>query len=245
MSRRPWISGPKELLVHAMKHIKVGEPFDYRIAMISIDNAVELTIKTYLGLPRRIRESDGPSRMELESAGSFFPSLLDLLEKYGPSGSPSIELGDIEYYHRMRNALYHDGNGITIDPEHVDGYLQTARSLFAILLDIYIDEEELHTAHSVIGNLIRKWKELEHIFMNLAATYLGEQRQHYHLFEIADVLLEKGIIDKQIYERLEHLFASRNQYVHANTPPAKELSNALILSIDSFIRSITNHVSGY
>jgi len=63
--------------------------------MISIDNAVELAIRTYLGLPRRVRGTDGPPRRELESA-SGFPDLLDLLEKYGGDKLSGIELGDIE-----------------------------------------------------------------------------------------------------------------------------------------------------
>ena len=43
---KPWAAGPRELLNHAFEHLAKGKPFDFRIAMISIDNAVELTIKT-------------------------------------------------------------------------------------------------------------------------------------------------------------------------------------------------------
>ena len=49
--KNPWIDGPRELLQHAIDHLTQGDDFDRRVAMISIDNAVELTIKTYLGLP--------------------------------------------------------------------------------------------------------------------------------------------------------------------------------------------------
>jgi len=35
--------------------------------MISIDNAVELAIKTYLGLPKRIRGYEGPTRKRIDS----------------------------------------------------------------------------------------------------------------------------------------------------------------------------------
>ena len=80
MTQRPWTSGPRELLDHAIGHLHNGGAFDYRIAMISIDNAVELAIKTYLGLPKRVRGSDGPSRQRLQDAGTSFPSLLYLIE---------------------------------------------------------------------------------------------------------------------------------------------------------------------
>jgi hypothetical protein len=73
MTQRPWTSGPRELLDHAIGHLHNRGPFDYRIAMISIDNAVELAIKTYLGLPKRVRGLDGPSRQRLQDAGTSFP----------------------------------------------------------------------------------------------------------------------------------------------------------------------------
>ncbi len=47
---KPWTSGPRELLEHAIDHFEKGAAFDYRISFISIDNSSELMIKTYLGL---------------------------------------------------------------------------------------------------------------------------------------------------------------------------------------------------
>lgn len=65
MSLKPWTSGPQELLDHARAHLRSPSAFDCRIAMISIDNAVELTARTYLGLPKRARGSEGPPRSPL------------------------------------------------------------------------------------------------------------------------------------------------------------------------------------
>ena len=45
MTVKPWIEGPLELIKHALEHLKLETGFDNRIAMISIDNAVELMIK--------------------------------------------------------------------------------------------------------------------------------------------------------------------------------------------------------
>ena len=78
----PWTDGPRELIQHAVDHVALGGDFDRRIAMISIDNAVELMIKTYLGLPERTRGFKGPGRKELETASESFPGLLDLLQNY-------------------------------------------------------------------------------------------------------------------------------------------------------------------
>ena len=46
---RPWIDGPRELLQHAVDHLALEGDFDRRLAMISIDNAVEIMVKTHLG----------------------------------------------------------------------------------------------------------------------------------------------------------------------------------------------------
>lgn len=60
---KPWTSGPKELIKHAISHLhEKSSDFDLRIAFISIDNSVEVMIKTYLGLPKRIKETNGPPR---------------------------------------------------------------------------------------------------------------------------------------------------------------------------------------
>src|SRR5262245_18081864 len=103
----PWTDGPRELIQHAVDHLTNGSDFDRRIAMISIDNAVELMIKTYLGLPKRTRGAYGPVRKELEAASQSFPALLDLLQTFAADKIVGLSLDDIEWYHRIRNQLYH------------------------------------------------------------------------------------------------------------------------------------------
>ena len=103
----PWTDGPCELLRHAADHLSLGGDFDRRIAMISVDNAVELTVRTYLGLSARARGTPGPSRRELESASESFPELLNLLQVYAADKIVALSLDDIEWYHRLRNQLYH------------------------------------------------------------------------------------------------------------------------------------------
>ena len=85
---KPWTEGPSELLQHAADHLALGSDFDRRMAMISIDNAVELAVKTYLQLPKRVRGTDGPSRKEFEEKSRSFPDLLDLLENFGETKTP-------------------------------------------------------------------------------------------------------------------------------------------------------------
>lgn len=212
---KPWITGPKELLDHATIHLQEGNPFDFRIAIISIDNAVELAIRTYLGLPRRIRGSDGPSRRELEGA-IVFPELLDLLEKHGEDRLSGIELGDIEWYHRLRNTLYHDGNGITVDPEMVDAYHQVAQLLFQNLFDTAIEQPEILSATTLLGEFIIKWATLETRLKELSVKHLPKFNRGYRsIISLYDGLNAKGIMPSSDRAKFEELSRIRNSVVHA------------------------------
>jgi hypothetical protein len=50
----PWASGPAEILKHGLDLLEEDNDTNRRLAMIAIDNSVELIVKTYLGLPKRI-----------------------------------------------------------------------------------------------------------------------------------------------------------------------------------------------
>jgi hypothetical protein len=93
--------------------------------MLSIDNSVELMVKTYLGLPKRVTGLH-ISRAEYAEANESFPRLLDLLEKYAVDKLDEIDLGEIDWYHRLRNELYHQGNGLTVERDKVVVYAKLA-----------------------------------------------------------------------------------------------------------------------
>ena len=54
MAGQPWASGPKEILQHGLSLLHEDNDKNRRLALLSIDNAVELMVKTFLGLPKRI-----------------------------------------------------------------------------------------------------------------------------------------------------------------------------------------------
>lgn len=159
---KPWIDGSKELLNHAAEHLVNKSDFDRRIAFISIDNAVEVMVKTYLSLPSRIRgDRKGPSKKELQEAENSFPTILILLEKYGANKLTGFSLEDIEWYHRLRNQLYHSGNGITVELAKVEAYFEIASALFESLF-----EEKLILKNSLnyvtrVGLFLDKWNQFE------------------------------------------------------------------------------------
>ena len=76
----PWASGPKEILRDGLDLLRSDSESNRRLAMIIVDNAVELTIKTFLGLPKRITGIHVPRARYQEIAESF-PKLLDAAKK--------------------------------------------------------------------------------------------------------------------------------------------------------------------
>lgn len=160
----PWTDGPRELLQHAADHLRLGGDFDRRIAMISVDNAIELAIKTYLGLPDRARGNKGPGRKELEMASESFPSLLDLLDKHASDKLNGIDLSDIEWYHRLRNQLYHSGNGITVERAKVETYFQICQVLFESLFGSPITLDETTFVHTKTGEFLSLWTKFDYGF---------------------------------------------------------------------------------
>jgi hypothetical protein len=228
-TEKPWVSGPKELLEHAAEHMAAGSSFDYRIALISIDNAVELSIKTYLGLPARARGRPGPSRKEMAAGGFGFGDLMDLLEKHFSDRLNGIELGDIEWYHRLRNALYHDGNGVTVDPAKVDAYLQVARILLTNLFDTDLSEKGPAAPHSKLGTFVLHWANLESNVRSLAEMHLDRPNAMYEpLKRIVDELVSKDVLTPSFRSRLDPVYQFRNQVMHGHsTPSGGDLSSFL------------------
>ena len=65
-----------------------------------------------------------------------FPGLFGLLWQHAGSRLTGIDDADIEHYHRIRNKLYHDGIGPSVDEQYLLAYRQIAvlilRNLFAV-----------------------------------------------------------------------------------------------------------------
>jgi len=213
---KPWTDGPKELLQHAVDHFRQKGDFDRRIAMISIDNAVELMIKTYLGLPKRTRDAGAksPSRTQLEEATNSFPKLLDLLEEFASDKLIGISLDDIEWYHRLRNRMYHDGNGITVEHTKVETYLELARILFENLFGDTLDIT-YKDGFDRLGEFIIKWAAFEKALREKLPPKNGEFAYYWK----RDFLSE---IDPKARETFDAVSSFRNNVVHGLTTPTAE-----------------------
>jgi hypothetical protein len=210
----PWASGPGEILRHGIDLLAKDSDTNRRLAMISIDNAVELMIKTYLGLPKRVSGLE-ISRREFSEASESFPSLLDALEKHAADKLDGIELGEIEWYHRLRNQLYHQGNGLTVEREKVEIYAQIANALFNNLFGFQL-------IHSVtprtdnLGEFMSAWTSIERGLRNLAKENSPTNKRPTGLLDIIRLIQITGLLPSQELKELEQLRKIRNEVVHGN-----------------------------
>jgi hypothetical protein len=216
-SELPWASGPGEILRHGLSLLKHDTDTNRRLAMISIDNAVELMIKTYLGLPKRITGLSIP-RKDYQGMVENFPALLDGLEKHAPDKLDGIDLGTIEWYHRLRNELYHQGNGLTVERDKVEIYAELANLLFK---NLFGEELVPHVISKteLLGEFMAVWVSIERTMYRLAElTYTDRLKgQRINVGPIISFLVRDKTLDKPFAAEIDQLRQIRNRVIHGET----------------------------
>jgi len=212
----PWASGPGEILRHGISLLKKDNDSNRRLAMIAIDNAVELTIKTYLGLPKRVT-AIGISRKEFQEISENFPAMLDALEKHASDKLTGVDLGEVEWYHRLRNQLYHQGNGLTVERNKVEIYAQLANTLFQNLFGVKL-VETVSQATDLFGAFILAWTELEKELTRVAGPPKTGTHRPRSVLEMVKAIGPQVFTSADIKE-IETLRGVRNETVHGIAEP--------------------------
>jgi hypothetical protein len=192
------------------------------MAMISIDNAVELTVKTWLGLPERARGVPGPARRKLEEASQSFPALLDLLDRYASGRLVGVGLDDIEWFHRLRNQLYHEGNGITVERSKVEAYLQLGRAIFENLFQEPLRLDSGTATQTKTGEFLALWNDAQAALRALLPPKEPGQLAYYRKAEYIERL------SPELRHEYEELSSFRNELVHSLAPPDAERISAML-----------------
>jgi len=216
MATQPWAAGPREILEHGIALLRKDSDKNRRLALLSVDNAVELTIKTYLGLPKRISGINVPRKDYAEFSESF-PKLLDALEQYAPDKVSGIDLGEIEWFHRLRNQLYHQGNGLTVDRDKVEIYSELAKLLFEGLFEAQLafDPED---QHQLLGEFLAAWVAFERMTADLSRANAGKLstlggRPRPPMMAMNE-MLKVGVFDAADAKDVDELRRLRNEVVH-------------------------------
>lgn len=207
--------------------------------MLSIDNAVELMVKTFLGLPRRVTGL-AISRSRYDEFSESFPKLLDALQEFASDRAGGIDLGEIEWYHRLRNQLYHEGNGLTVEREKVRVYAELAKVLFKNLFGYDIEVEDIEA--DLLGPFLHSWAALEQAIMKAWDRLKLTDVERSHLLMTPRQLAERGLLEGAVVKDIEHLRNVRNQWVHAHgdgkwmpkiTPDMVHRLNEIVIRINA------------
>jgi hypothetical protein len=233
---QPWASGPGEILLHGLELLGRDTDRNRRLAMISIDNAVELMIKTFLGLPKRVTGIT-ITRKEYQEISDSFPGLLDALEKFAPDKLAGIELGTIEWYHRLRNQLYHQGNGLTVERIKVEVYGQVATSLYQSLFGIKLPAH-VSPRTDLLGEFILEWNKLGTLLGQLADARGGKPGQPRALFQNVEIVVQSGLLSPGEANQLQALRQIRNQVIHGAVEGETSVSPELVSRLREFRRSL-------
>ena len=141
----PWAYGPFELLLHADMHLRNGEDFDRRIALISFDNAIEVAITTYLSLHPLLRQNRAYGREDVERWLGNYHTKLDFLETEAQQRGVAMPVckADIVWYHNIRNDQYHGGGANIPQERDLIGIRKAALWIFSFLFDTANPEDAL------------------------------------------------------------------------------------------------------
>ena len=204
---KTWASGALELLKHADEHINKGQAFDQRIAFISIDNSIETAIRTFIFMPFSLSEVKF-SFKEKDEIGNSFPKMVNLLNEKAGNKISGIEISDIEFYHRLRNQLYHDGTGLSVDKNHLEAYRTIGELLLKNLFEI---EFNYATKDKSLPSLIIFWEEIDKLVKRLFFTNNIDFSNTFKWEEA----LQKKILTKHQITLFNELKKIRNEQVHS------------------------------
>ncbi len=235
-NEQPWASGPGEILLHGLKLLTEDSGTTRRLALIAIDNAVELIIKTYLSLPKRVTGLSIP-RKRLEEISESFPSLLDELEGCAPDKLQGVDLASIEWYHRIRNQLYHQGFGLSVEREKVEIYAELANSLFKNLFGTSVIEDRKEGTE-LLGRFIQLWPRLESGLADIASDHTLTAGRPRTLLATVKFLREGHIFPKEELDEIERLRKLRNEVVHGMVDYRQVLDEKTVDRVEQLVHSL-------
>lgn len=146
----PWQLFPSELIRYALDHLRRPSEFDQIVGFLLLDVGVETLLKVFLLLPEEVTKTNMSYHDRKKAAEGNFHELLKGVKKAAKTAGyllQGINLEHVEYFHGLRNKLYHAGNGITVQGDHAEQYKSIAMDLLDRLLGVDVKaswQDQLH-----------------------------------------------------------------------------------------------------
>lgn len=136
----PWQETPAKLIAHGLEHLHMRTDFDQQVGFLLLDLGVETLFKTFLLAPQPVTRVGTKYAERKQAVEGTFHDLLEGVRAAAPSLGHDGSLHTVEYYHGIRNKLYHEGDGVTALSTNVLGYAELAVGLLQRLLDVDLTE---------------------------------------------------------------------------------------------------------
>jgi hypothetical protein len=137
----PWQKNPAELIQSAIRHLHEQSDIDQLIAFLLLDVGVESTFKTFLLLPDTVTGAKTKYFDRKSAAEGSFHSVVEGVRDAAASRLSAFNMAHVNYFHSLRNQLYHQGNGIIIPSVQVHDYAHLAVKLLRALLNVDLTDE--------------------------------------------------------------------------------------------------------
>jgi len=190
-----------------------GSDFDRRLAFLILDIGVETLFKTFLQLPEEVTGTKASFSERMKASEGNFHELTQGVKKAAGNRLDNIDLTHIQFYHDLRNKLYHQGNGITVPADKVKGYASIAVECLKSLLEVDLSaflfipqekEQEQAQKQARLEEFERARQELRAQFEEL------HQVVSLSLEDIEPALVLPSF--KKQYEKWIELFAEQHYY---------------------------------
>lgn len=206
----PWQSGPSELIRHAIEHLDQEDDFNQRIAFLLLDVGTETLFKTFLQLPEEVTGTKVSFSERTKASEGNFHELIQGIRKAAGHRLNNIDLTHIQFYHDLRNKLYHQGNGITVPTDKAKGYASLVVECLKALLDVDLNpilfskqEKEQQQA-----NERAKFREFEEIRKEIKSQLEELHQETILALERVDPALVLPSFGKQ-FEKWAELFKTQ------------------------------------
>lgn len=144
----PWEVKAYELIYHAEIHYRRGSDYDRRLALISFDNAIEVSIVIYLSLNPKLRgDKDYPKKSVRDWLRNYHTKLDFFFGEIEQRELPIYhDKESVIWYHEQRNKQYHEGGSGVPDLATLKNIRGAAIWFFSILFEFsdvesYLDSD--------------------------------------------------------------------------------------------------------
>lgn len=136
-----------------------------------------------------------------------------------PVKTSESDLDAIEYYHSIRNNLYHEPIGITTKVNIVELYFTLADNLIRKIFDIEEKGEEkikLSDTNEKFKEFLEIWDKIRINLNNYTLTrgLIPQIKEPYTIHKILFILVKNKKISNELAERISTIYELRNQVSH-------------------------------